>query len=196
MGQIRDAIEAFQDESRTIAEAARIGKCRVEDFYEKLQPLGFSVASTPTHNKRAIPMESDVLERPAFMENLKATDTIVLDVRDPAFVDADLVALARTHGMALVYTDSETHPNVADPTADFVYARLMRARAGIATGYPEPELQAWAARARTWAGGSASWNPCRQILNFMDGPLSRSISPFAVCGRHRRGVGRPDDEGV
>ncbi|WP_299990442.1 DUF2249 domain-containing protein [uncultured Pontibacter sp.] len=66
----------------TIADAARIGKCRVEDFYEKLQPLGFSIASTPTHNKRAIPMETDVLERPAFMTNLKATDTLVLDVRD------------------------------------------------------------------------------------------------------------------
>ncbi|WP_299701417.1 DUF2249 domain-containing protein [uncultured Pontibacter sp.] len=66
----------------TIADAARIGKCRVEDFYEKLQPLGFSVASIPTYNKRAIPMETDILERPAFMENLKATDTIVLDVRD------------------------------------------------------------------------------------------------------------------
>ena len=66
----------------TIADAARIGKCRVEDFYEKLQPLGFSVASKPTYNKRAIPMETDILERPAFMTNLKATDTIVLDVRD------------------------------------------------------------------------------------------------------------------
>jgi uncharacterized protein (DUF2249 family) len=65
----------------TIADAARIGKCRVEDFYEKLQPLGFSVASKPTYNKRAIPMETDILERPAFMANLKATDTIVLDVR-------------------------------------------------------------------------------------------------------------------
>jgi uncharacterized protein YecE (DUF72 family) len=77
----------------------------------------------------------------------------VLDVRDPGAVDADLVGLARAHGLALVYTDSETHPNVADLTADFVYARLMRARAGIAAGYPAPELEAWAARARTWAGG-------------------------------------------
>jgi uncharacterized protein (DUF2249 family) len=66
----------------TIADAARIGKCRVEDFYEKLQPLGFSVASTPTYNKRAIPMETDILERPAFMANLNKSDTIVLDVRD------------------------------------------------------------------------------------------------------------------
>ncbi|PKV62630.1 DUF2249 domain-containing protein [Pontibacter ramchanderi] len=66
----------------TIADAARIGKCRVEDFYEKLEPLGFSVASKPTYNKRAIPMETDVLERPAFMVNLIESNTIVLDVRD------------------------------------------------------------------------------------------------------------------
>ncbi|MBX0332323.1 DUF2249 domain-containing protein [Pontibacter sp. HSC-14F20] len=66
----------------TIADAARIGKCRVEDFYEKLEPLGFSIASKPTHSKRAIPMENDVLERPAFMANLKQEDTLVLDVRD------------------------------------------------------------------------------------------------------------------
>ncbi|MDO6391002.1 DUF2249 domain-containing protein [Pontibacter sp. BT731] len=66
----------------TIADAARIGKCRVEDFYEKLEPLGFSIASKPTHNKRAIPMEADVLEKPAFMANLSQENIIVLDVRD------------------------------------------------------------------------------------------------------------------
>src|SRR5690606_5754239 len=61
--------------------------------------------------------------------------------------------LARHHGMATVYTDSDEHPNVADPTADFVYARLMRSRAHVASGYPADELAAWAARARTWARG-------------------------------------------
>jgi len=77
----------------------------------------------------------------------------VLDVRDRDFVDADFLALARHHRMATVFTDSDQHPSFADVTADFVYARLMRARAGIATGYPPEELQAWAARARTWASG-------------------------------------------
>lgn len=77
----------------------------------------------------------------------------VLDVRDRAFVDAGFVALARRHGMATVFTDSDEHPSFADATADFVYARLMRAQAGIATGYPSPQLQAWAERARTWAEG-------------------------------------------
>lgn len=77
----------------------------------------------------------------------------VLDVRDPAFIDADYLALARRHGMATVFTDSPDYPSFADVTADFVYARLMRSRSEIATGYPDTELQRWAERAREWAGG-------------------------------------------
>jgi uncharacterized protein YecE (DUF72 family) len=77
----------------------------------------------------------------------------VLDVRDPAFVDAGLVALLRAHRMAGVFTDSDEHPSFADVTADFVYARLMRARSDVPTGYPHDALQAWATRARTWARG-------------------------------------------
>jgi len=78
----------------------------------------------------------------------------VLDVRDPAFVDADFLALARRHGFATVFTDSPDYPSFADLTADFVYARLMRSRSDIASGYPLDELNAWAQRARQWAHGS------------------------------------------
>ncbi|MGY0650444.1 DUF72 domain-containing protein [Luteimonas sp. A537] len=77
----------------------------------------------------------------------------VLDVRDHGFVDARYLALARQNGMATVFTDSDEHPSFADVTADFVYARLMRARAGTPTGYPGAELARWAERARTWAAG-------------------------------------------
>ncbi len=77
----------------------------------------------------------------------------VLDVRDAAFVEAAYVELARRHGMAIVYTDSPEHPNLGDVTADFVYARLMRSRDAIDTGYPADELDAWAGRAHTWAQG-------------------------------------------
>jgi uncharacterized protein YecE (DUF72 family) len=77
----------------------------------------------------------------------------VLDVRDPAFVDADYLALARRHGLATVFTDSPDYPSFADVTADFVYARLMRSRSDLASGYPLPELRQWAQRAREWAAG-------------------------------------------
>ena len=78
----------------------------------------------------------------------------VLDVRDHDFVDADFLALARSHGMATVFTDSTEHPSFADLTSDFVYARLMRSQAEIATGYGGAELDRWAARARLWAAGA------------------------------------------
>jgi uncharacterized protein YecE (DUF72 family) len=78
----------------------------------------------------------------------------VLDVRDPAFVDADFLALARNHGYATVFTDSPDYPSFADATADFVYARLMRSRSGISSGYPADELDGWARRARRWAQGA------------------------------------------
>jgi uncharacterized protein YecE (DUF72 family) len=77
----------------------------------------------------------------------------VLDVRDPDFVDARYLAMARAHGMATVFTDSPEHPSFADVTTDFVYARLMRAQSGISTGYDAEALARWAVRARTWAGG-------------------------------------------
>jgi len=77
----------------------------------------------------------------------------VLDVRDAAFVDAGFAARLRERGLATVFTDSADHPNFADVTADFVYARLMRSRSECPAGYPEAELQAWARRARLWAEG-------------------------------------------
>jgi uncharacterized protein YecE (DUF72 family) len=77
----------------------------------------------------------------------------VLDVRDPAFVDSDYLALARRHRMATVFTDSDEHPSFADITGDFVYARLMRSRPHLTTGYSDADLQQWAERARSWAQG-------------------------------------------
>ena len=77
----------------------------------------------------------------------------VLDVRVAAFIDAGYLALARGRGMATVFTDSKDYPSFADITADFVYARLMRTRSDVATGYPANELEQWRARARAWAGG-------------------------------------------
>lgn len=79
----------------------------------------------------------------------------MLDVRDAAFVDADFLALARRHGLGTVYTDAPEHPSFADVTTGFVYARLMRSRSEVASGYPADALAAWSQRARQWAKGSA-----------------------------------------
>lgn len=77
----------------------------------------------------------------------------VLDVRDAGAIDAGFIALCRANNIATVFTDSDEYPSFADVTADFVYARLMRSRADIDTGYPKAELKQWAQRAHTWADG-------------------------------------------
>ncbi len=76
-----------------------------------------------------------------------------LDVRDATFVDADHVARARARGMAIVFTDAPELPQAADLTADFVYARLMRSRSGLADGYAREEIAYWAGIARDWSQG-------------------------------------------
>lgn len=77
----------------------------------------------------------------------------VLDVRDSSFVDARFIALMRERNLATVFTDSRDYPSFADITTDFVYARLMRSRSDIDSGYTAEELEHWAKRARQWARG-------------------------------------------
>ncbi len=77
----------------------------------------------------------------------------VVEVRNDSFKTPDFVALARKFGVGIVYAEHDKYTEIADVTADFVYARLMRSRATIDSGYPMQALQAWAQRARTWAAG-------------------------------------------
>lgn len=79
----------------------------------------------------------------------------VLEVRHPSFMDEAYLALARTHAIPTVFTDSPDYPSFADLTGDFAYARLMRSREDSGTGYPGDALDAWAGRARAWADGGA-----------------------------------------
>lgn len=76
-----------------------------------------------------------------------------LEVRHESFACPDFLALARRYRAATVFTDSEDYPSFSDLTSDFVYARLMRSEASIATGYPKKVLETWAQRARSWARG-------------------------------------------
>ena len=77
----------------------------------------------------------------------------VMDVRHETFKTEAYLKLARKHKVATVFTDSDDYPSFADITADFVYARLMRADAKVKTGYGPKALDQWAQHAQTWAAG-------------------------------------------
>src|SRR5579872_1677560 len=78
-----------------------------------------------------------------------------LEPRHDSFCTPDYPKLLRKHGIANVYAKHHTYPEIADITADFVYARLQTGRDDVQTAYPPAELDAWAGRMRTWAAGGA-----------------------------------------
>jgi len=138
--------------SRVLAKAG----AQVDDFIGGIVELGDRLGPLVWQFEHGRTLDAD--DFAAFLDLLPAKVgrhklRHVLDVRDPAFVDARYLALARGHGMATVFTDSSDYPSFADVTADFVYARLMRSRADVATGYGKADLARWAARARQWAAG-------------------------------------------
>lgn len=60
----------------TIQMASKVGGCSVEDFFEKLQPLGFKIDEVSLPEKK-----NEVTTRPVFMNNLHLKQIIELDVR-------------------------------------------------------------------------------------------------------------------
>jgi uncharacterized protein YecE (DUF72 family) len=76
-----------------------------------------------------------------------------LDVRHDSFKTPDYLALARKHGMASVFTDSDEYPRMADLTADFVYTRMMRTDASLPEGCTPQALDHLAACAQVWRHG-------------------------------------------
>jgi uncharacterized protein YecE (DUF72 family) len=74
-----------------------------------------------------------------------------LEVRSPTFKDQKFYDLAKRYNAAIVYADDDDFPEIDEPTADFTYARLMRTKENIKTGYSGPDLDRWAKRAKAWA---------------------------------------------
>jgi len=88
----------------------------------------------------------------------KAQDGVILrhavEVRHDSFCTPEFVDLARKYDTAIVFADSEKYPAIADPTSDFIYARLQQTQPGIKTGYAPAALKKWAEHAREWEKGA------------------------------------------
>lgn len=84
----------------------------------------------------------------------------VMDVRHESFRSPQYLALARRHGLATCFTESDEYPSFADLTGGFVYARVMRAAADQPEGCAPEVLAGVAASARAWReGGEAEGLP-------------------------------------
>ena len=96
-----------------------------------------------------------------------------VEVRNATFATPDFVSLCRGRGVAICVSENPDYPLIADVTADFVYARLMKGSDDLADGYAAADLDAWARRFETWSAGGAP----------PDLPTEASISAPAPAGR-------------
>ena len=97
-----------------------------------------------------------------------------LEVRHESFTDEKFLKLARERNIAVVTVESEKHPLIVKPTADFAYARLELTQADEPTGYAKPALKKWAKTAQDW---SASGDV---FLYFISGAKERNPAAAAA----------------
>ena len=73
-----------------------------------------------------------------------------LEVRHASFQDEAFLKIARERNIAIVTVESEKHPLIMEPTADFAYARLELTQANEPAGYSKAALKKWVKTARDW----------------------------------------------
>lgn len=78
----------------------------------------------------------------------------VVEPRHASFQVPEFIALLKKYNVAAVCADHHDYPMFAEPTADFVYARLQKGEDDIPTCYPEKEIDAWAGRLKRYATGA------------------------------------------
>jgi len=107
-----------------------------------------------------------------------------VEVRHASFVDPRFYDLCRTRNVAIVLLDHPDYPLIDEPTGDFAYARLVRGRDDIETGYPPEALDTWATRLRRIASGGED-RGSRDVYAFFinAGKVRAPAAAMALAGR-------------
>jgi uncharacterized protein YecE (DUF72 family) len=78
----------------------------------------------------------------------------VVEVRHASFRTEAFIDLVRKYAIGVVISGDSSYPQIADPTAPFVYARIMGTSATEEAGYSKKALESWASRAHALAKGA------------------------------------------
>lgn len=143
----------FATQRRVLADGAdsirRFIDSGIAELGDKLGPIVWQLA--PTHKFDAADLTAFLELLPASVDGLPLRHA--LDVRHASFQCPEYLALARQYKAATVFTESDDYPAIAEPTGDFVYARIMRTHPEQPLGCEPEVFPALAAAARTWAQG-------------------------------------------
>ena len=121
----------------------------IVELKDKLGPINWQLAATK---------KFDPADFAAFLKLLPPTQdgrTLrhAVETRHESFANGEAVELARAHGVALITGADAEYQVIADPTADFVYLRLQGTSEDNEKGYSDKDLDRWAERILTYAGG-------------------------------------------
>jgi uncharacterized protein YecE (DUF72 family) len=121
----------------------------VMELKEKLGPINWQFM--PTKKFDPVDFEAFLRLLPKRVEGRAVRHAV--EVRHESFRAPDFVSMAREYGVAIVLAADSDYPQIADVTADFVYARIMGTRETEPFGYSRSLLNLWARRAKIWASG-------------------------------------------
>jgi uncharacterized protein YecE (DUF72 family) len=119
----------------------------LSELRDRLGPVNWQFMATKKFNPADFEGFLKLLPREAGRLPLRHA----LEVRHESFKTEQFYDLARRYGAAIVFADDDDFPAIDEPTSDFTYARLMRTKEDIETGYSPDELDRWSKRARGWA---------------------------------------------
>jgi uncharacterized protein YecE (DUF72 family) len=175
----------FATNRRVLAESAgsieRFFSSGVLELGQKLGPVNWQFATTK---------KFDPDDLAAFLRNLPQDIggrkiRHAVEVRHESFRHPDFIALAREHGVAIVIAGDSEHPQIADVTAPFVYARIMGTTAAHADGYDAAHIKAWAARLKAWAAGEPAAGLQKPVAP-PAAPAARDVFLFVIGGEKPR----------
>lgn len=118
----------------------------VTELKQKLGPLLWQFAPTKQFDAEDFGAFLDLLPKAA--DGLKLRH--VVEVRHASFATPEFTKLAKAAKVAICFGESDKYPEIEEDTADFCYARLMKAREKERLGYSKKQLGQWLARAQAW----------------------------------------------
>lgn len=147
------------------------------ELKDKLGPINWQLMPTTQFNPRDLEGFLKLLPKEAGGRALRHA----LEVRHESFHTPEFVDLARRHEVAIVVAGDSDYPRIPDPTAPFIYARIMGTQPGNPQGYSKGQLDQWSQRAKTWAEGgvpeelgSVSAQPADRV--------SRDVFMYVISG--------------
>jgi uncharacterized protein YecE (DUF72 family) len=108
-----------------------------------------------------------------------------VEVRHDSFRCAGFVSLMREHGVAVVVAGDSRYPQIADPTAAFVYARIMGVSDSEPAGYSEPLLDQWSQRIQAWEAGEQP-EGLRTVAPPVADGIRRNVFLYVISGCKER----------